>query len=416
MNLPSDIFFDLVIVGAGPAGCTAALILGDKGLKILLVDKSELPAAKVCGDALSGTVMSVLKRLPGNCYEDFLMIPEKTPSWGIRFVSPGGKALDLPFYHVKNGQTPPAGYICKREVFDGFLLKKIREMNSAEVLENFHIKGIKRTQSGFILKGEKGELQSRMILGADGSHSLVGKVLGGNKPDYHRYCLGTRAYFKGVKYPDTEKFLELHFLSELLPSYLWIFPMKDDLSNVGIGIMYRKMKNEKESLPVKLRRIIETHPQLSLRFRDAILTGTILSHGLPLGPQAKALSGERFLLTGDAASLIDPFSGEGIGNAMISGEIAANVIQQAFRNNDLSASFLKEYDLRLMERLGRELETSRTIQYLAGFPALFNFVVNKALKKKSVRDFLAKMYTDEKAHLELKNPLFYLRLLLRKNP
>ncbi|MCX6243912.1 MAG: NAD(P)/FAD-dependent oxidoreductase [Bacteroidetes bacterium] len=413
MSTPSPIpSFDLVIIGAGPAGCTTALTLADSGLKVALVDKASLPAAKICGDALSGTVMNVLKRLPGDCYPDFLKIFPKTPSRGIRFIAPGGKMLDLPFPLEKDDTKPAPGYICRREVFDDYLQKKVRERTNAGIIENFPVREISKDHESFIIKSEKGEIRCRMVAGADGTHSVVGRILAGHSLNHERYCLGARAYFRGVRDLHPEHFIELHFLKELLPGYFWIFPMEDGLVNAGLGIMYRKLKAGQDSLAARFTEVIRSHPVLSKRFEGAEMVSKIEAHGLTLGPDPKAISGEGFLLAGDAASLIDPFSGEGIGNAMVSGEIAGKIIAEAFKNNDFSATFLKKYDERIRHRLGRELRTSRAVQKLVSVPGLFDLVVKKAGRSRDLKEMLIKMYTDQDVRDLLMSPGFYLKVLL----
>jgi menaquinone-9 beta-reductase len=404
--------FDLVIIGAGPAGCTTALTLADAGLRIALVDKVSLPAAKICGDALSGTVMNVLKRIPGNCYEEFLKVSPKTPSWGIRFVAPGGKALDLPFVQERNSSTPPPGYICQRKVFAGFLQQMVREVTGTRILDNFPVRSLTRENGTFILEGEKGKLSCRMVIGADGTHSTAGRILAGHILNHERYCLGARAYFRGVKELHPEQFIELHFLKEILPGYFWIFPMEDGLVNAGLGIMYNKLKAGQDSLAEKFREVITSNPVLSERFAGAQMVSRIEAHGLTLGPDPKSISGQGFLLTGDAASLIDPFSGEGIGNAMVSGEIAGQIIHEAFTNNDFSEAFLKKYDERIRSRLGRELATSRVMQKLMTVPGLFDLVVKKAGRNKELKEMFTRMYTDQDVRDRLKDPGFYLKILL----
>jgi menaquinone-9 beta-reductase len=404
--------FDVGIVGAGPAGCTAALVLAGSGLKVVLVDKASLPSSKICGDALSGTVMNVLKRLPGNCYDDFLKLTPKSPSRGICFVAPGGSALDLPFSPGQNDAEPAPGYICRRQVFDGFLLQKVREVTETHILDNFPVREIDFENGTFLIKGEKGELTCRMIVGADGTHSTVGRILAGHTLNHERYCLGARAYFKGVKDIHPERFIELHFLKELLPGYFWIFPMEEGLVNAGIGIMYNKLRSGKESLAAKFREIITTHPSLAGRFAGAEMVSKIEAHGLTLGPDPKTISGEGFLLAGDAASLIDPFSGEGIGNAMVSGEIAGQIVSEAFARDDFSRAFLGTYNERIRQRIGRELRTSREMQRLITVPGLFDLVVKKAGKKEDLKEMLTRMYIDQYARDQLKNPLFYLKILL----
>jgi geranylgeranyl reductase family protein len=402
--------FDLIIVGAGPAGCTTALSLANAGLKIALVDKAVLPAEKICGDALSGTVLNVLKRLP-DCFEDFLKLEPKTPSWGIRFAAPNGGLLDVPFILQRKPETPPPGYICKRKIFDGFLQQKVREFTPFSVISNFQVKQILREKEFFILKGENEELRCRMIVGADGTHSTVGRILGGHSLNHKQYCIGARAYYTGVRDLHPQQFIEMHFLEDLLPCYLWIFPMGDGLANVGLGILYEKMKAETEPLSAMLQQIIHTHPTLSARFAEAQMKGKIESHGLPFGPDPKAISGDGFLLAGDAASLVDPFSGEGIGNAMVSGEIAAGMIREAFMTNDFTAGFLTQYDERIRRRLLRELKTSQRIHELCAHPALFNLVVKKANRSEKLREMFTRMYTSQDIRDQLRNPGFYLKIL-----
>jgi len=377
-----------------------------------LVDKADLPAEKICGDALSGTVLSVLKRLPGNCYKDFLELKPKLPSWGIRFAAPNGDLLDVPFVLAINPDTPPPGYICQRKIFDGFLQQKVRDLTPFSVTGHFHAKQILREKEFFVLKGEKEDLRCRMIIGADGAHSIVGKILAGISLNHKQYCLGVRAYFTGVRDLHPQQFIELHFLEDLLPGYLWIFPMEGGLANVGLGILYEKMMASADSLSAKLQQIIQTHPSISPRFEKAAMAGKIEAHGLPLGPDPKAISGNGFLLAGDAASLVDPFTGEGIGNAMVSGEIAAATIRKAFAVNDLSAGFLKQYDENIKKRLWRELKTSHRIQELCSHPALFNLLVKKANRNNELKEMFTKMYTSQDVRDQLKSPGFYIRALL----
>jgi flavin-dependent dehydrogenase len=280
------------------------------------------------------------------------------------------------------------------------------------VTGDFQVKQILREKEFFIIKGEKEDLKCRMIVGADGTPSTVGRILAGHSLNHKQYCLGVRTYFSGVSGLHPEKFIELYFLEELLPGYLWIFPMNDEITNVGLGVPYEKMKTAPESLSSMLQKIIHTHPSFSSRFADAVMTGKIETHGLPLGPDPKSISGNGFLLAGDAASLVDPFSGEGIGNSMVSGEIAAEVIREAFSKNDFSSGFLKQYDERINKRLGRELKTSQRIHDLCAHPALFNLVVKKANRNKELKEMFTGMYTSQDLRDQLKNPVFYLKILM----
>ena len=212
--------FDTVIIGAGPAGCTAALKLAETGFKIALVDKFLLPNHKVCGDALSGTVVNVLKQLPGDCYNEFLRLPGIQETNGIRFIAPNKKILDVPYNPIKNDDTPPAGFLCRRIDFDGFLLKKIRNYNNIKVFEQTKITGLEKAIDSIKISADHAEFRAPVIIGADGADSIVSQYL--HSPDeagQKHICLGVRAYYNGVKELHPDHFLELHFLKELLPEY-----------------------------------------------------------------------------------------------------------------------------------------------------------------------------------------------------
>jgi flavin-dependent dehydrogenase len=133
--------------------------------------------------------------------------------------------------------------------------------------------------------------------------------------------------------------------------------------------------------------------------------------GLPLGSERVALSGDNYLLVGDAGHLIDPFTGEGIGHAMISGGHAGEVAAQAIASNDTRAAFLKAYDDRVWKRLGQELRISSWLQERANKPWLFDFVVKRATKNPTLAETISCMFDDLDLREQLKKPAFYAKLL-----
>ena len=406
--------FDVIIVGGGPAGCTTALKLAHTGLKIALLDKTTLPKDKVCGDALSGTVMGVLKRLPDNAFGEFMHLPGILPSWGIRFVAPNHQKLDIPFIHDRDELTPISGVTCKRSDFDSFLIRQLQKHSNITLFPESHVKevGLSPSQEMVVVSCDHENFTSKVIVGADGANSIVGRKLAGNKPDIRKICLGVRGYYQSVKDLHPDNFIELHFIRDLLPNYLWIFPMQGGIANVGLGLMPHQVKKNGISPHMKLEDIILSHPKLKARFSNAILLGKLETHGLPMGPDKKRISGARFLLTGDAASLIDPFTGEGIGNAMMSGEIAANFIQSAFRKTDFSDAFFYKFDCEINRLIGSELRISKRLRKLVSYPRLFNFVVRKVNSREDLKNLFSSMYSDPKVRKKLMNPLFYLTMVM----
>jgi len=121
--------FDVVIVGAGPAGCACAYQLSGKGLKVALLDKDNFPRDKICGDALSADVINQLHRMDPNLAEQFQNIVPKTSSKGIRFFSPDSEHLDINFTHAASSP----GFVSKRTEFDNFFFSQIRQRPDIDV-------------------------------------------------------------------------------------------------------------------------------------------------------------------------------------------------------------------------------------------------------------------------------------------
>jgi len=127
------------------------------------------------------------------------------------------------------------------------------------------------------------------------------------------------------------------------------------------------------------------------------------------------LSGDGYLLVGDAGHLIDPFTGEGISHAMISGVHAADVAVDALTAQDTSAKFLRTYDERVWKRLGKEVMISTRLQSLANKPWLFDLVVDRANSNPALADTISSMFTDMNMRERLKKPGFYMDLMLGRS-
>ncbi|MEY3344158.1 MAG: hypothetical protein RL090_1842, partial [Bacteroidota bacterium] len=226
---------------------------------------------------------------------------------------------------------------------------------------------------------------------------------------------GVRGYYKNVEGLHPNNFIELHFIKDFLPGYLWIFPLPNGLANVGVGMLSSHVAKKRLNLREAMLSTIKNHPTLSKRFEKAEVQGKLLGWGLPLGSKRRKLSGDNIMLTGDAGSLIDPFTGEGISNAMISGMAAAEIACAAIKANDFSSEFLNAFDKRIYDRLGSELMVSRRMQQLCKYPILFNMVVNKASKNKAFRETISCMFDDLDLRAKLKSPVFYLKLAFGDN-
>ena len=403
---------EVIIVGAGPGGVTCAWALAQRGIRVLLLEKSRFPRDKICGDALSGKVVSVLRQLDPQALDTLQEFSPKLDSWGIRFIAPNRKVLDVPFkLNIDPTQEAAPGYISKRLDFDHYLLKQLEAFPEITIVEDAGVESIEVGPEGVIVKDQHHTYRSQLVVGADGAQSVVAKQLANFRMEPQHFSAGIRAYYQGVTGFHSHNFVELHFLKDLLPGYFWVFPLPNGWANVGLGMLSKDISRHKVNLKKKLLEIVANDPDVSPRFKHAQPVDAIRGFGLPLGSRKRPISGERFLLVGDAASLIDPFSGEGIGNAMLSGKAAAAYIQASLKAQDYSATYLKAYDREVYKGLWSELRLSRTMQRLVKAPWLFNMIVQKANKNESLRTMLTMMFEDLEIRKELSNPRFYLNLL-----
>jgi geranylgeranyl reductase family protein len=410
--MSAEFHTDVCILGGGPGGATTAIQLAKHGAKALLLEKNTFPRDKVCGDALSGKVMRTLERLDPTLAATVKAESAAMPSWGVTFVAPSGRSLRVPFSRNTGlGEAP--GVILPRLHFDDVLFQHAKEATGTTVLEGVAAKTFTRIPQGWHIATADGRtINARLLIDASGANSHFARQVAGLPMEPKHHAAGVRAYYSGVRDLDPQGFIELIFLKDLLPGYLWVFPLPGGRANVGLGLRSDVVKARRVDLKALLIQLATTHPQLKARFASARLEGTIQGMGLPLASKRRPLSGEGYLLVGDAGHLIDPFTGEGISHAMISGVHAAEVAVEMLQRKDLSAHAASAYDVRVWKRLGKELAISTRLQQMADQAWLFNFVVDRANKNPALADTISSMFTDLDLRERLKKPGFYMDLLL----
>lgn len=400
--------FDLIIIGAGPAGSSACIALRESGLKIAIIDKSTFPRDKVCGDALSLDVVNQLAILDPILAKEFDDFDLKKSSAGVSFSSAKGIVLDIPFIY-KN--EPRQGYVCERKHFDHLLFKTACKGNDLSVFENTSPDSIERIRDGFVIKIGERVIKSRMLIGADGAQSLVARKLKAQSVEHQHHSAGLRMYCTGVRGFNSQGYIELHFIHKALPGYLWIFPLPGNKANVGIGVLSSVVKNKKLNLREILYTEIRENPLFADRFRDVVFLEDPRGFGLPLGSKRRSISGDGFLLLGDAAGLIDPFSGEGIANAIRSGRIAADHVRKAFSANQFSSNYLSQYDDEIYRKMGAEFKLSRQLQMMCRYPWLMELLFRKAKNNDVFRQFIIDALADIKVKNRLVRPGFWFKVL-----
>ena len=410
---------DVLIVGCGPAGASAAWRLAKEGHQVTIVDKSTFPRDKICGDALSGKAITLLRRFDPQAVERLLATQAVEPIWGIRFVAPNGKPIEVPFQDpLPEDRLRASGFVSRRIDYDKFLVDEIRRYDEIDLQLGVHVTEIERESDGWRLRSRDGTWQHtcRLLLLADGAQSSFARKEAGlsKRPAHH--AAAVRAYMSGVTGFHPDGYIELHFLKEYLPGYFWAFPLPNGSSNIGLGMRTDKLKARGLSLRDAVHDIIEAHPQLASRFEGATLEEKVVGYPLPLGSKLRRASGDGYMILGDAGHMIDPLTGEGIGNGMYAGVIAAEQALVSLRQNDLSAAGLSDYDVRIKRVLGREMEVSYRIQRSLRWPWIVNGLANFINSRPAVTKLLSRMYTDLELRAQVAKPKFWVKTALGRMP
>ncbi|MCC7244041.1 MAG: geranylgeranyl reductase family protein [Saprospiraceae bacterium] len=362
---------DILIIGAGPAGCTASLFLSKMGIRHTVVEAAEFPRDKICGDGLDLKVIRVLRHLDPEITldgEHFM------PVHGTRFILKNGKTVD--FQAAKSDQ--PLFHTAKRLHFDHFLFQKL-DHRTADIHTNTLVENIMRDGDGWIVQascsGRTVEFRPRLILAADGDHSVMLRYLGERKIDRRHYAATLRQYWKGVAgVPESPNLLEIYFPKGLPMSYFYIFPLPNGEANVGYGMTSEVLAKSGLKLRQVFENMLKNDPVLSDRFASATPLETPKGWGLPLASLRRKNFGDGYLLLGDAASLICPTSGEGIGTGMMSGFIAAQFAAHALQNRRFDAEQFKNYDREVYRRLNSEIRLYNSMIRLS--PRVYDTVLN----------------------------------------
>lgn len=401
---------DVVVVGAGPAGCTAAVFASEAGLSTVLLESKSVPKDKICGDAMAGKCVPILREL--GLLDQVVARPHGYSS-GVVFSSPKGDVVHITF-NPPGAKQRTDGYVVRRKVFDEMLYRRV-EASPAQRRLQFKVEGVLQEKGQVV--GVRGRAfgseveehyRAKVVIGCDGYKSIVARETGRFFRDPDHWVTALRQYWEGVE--GLTEAIEVHFVDEIIPGYFWIFPLEDGKANVGLGMLEKDITRRGVDLRALMAQAIQ-NPLFRERFRNAKPMERPVAWELPLGSKRRKMYGNGFMLAGDAAALIDPFTGEGVGSAMHSGKMAAQAALEAIRAGDLSESFLRRYDERFWSYLGGEIGLSHKLQKIGRRKWLLNWVLGKAARSPYVREQISGMLANVIPKKTLASPLFYLKVL-----
>lgn len=387
---------NICIIGCGPAGTTTSITLSKLGIPHVIVDASAFPRDKICGDALDLNVIRVLNSLiPGFVQNEMTEEDIFFPSPGLRFILPNRKNFEMKQNTISpiKPDKKPLFFISKRTNFDNLLVSKI-DRNFADLQLSTRIERIERNGKNWMLYGNNTsgeiEIEASMLVGADGDHSVVLKHIGKRKIDRNNYAGAVRQYWEGI---NNDGLLELYFPKSLPLSYLWIFPLPNGQANVGFGIASNYIAKKNINVRKAFEDLIKTDDFLSERFKNAKPIETIKGWGLPMSGANRKASGDGWLLVGDAASIICPTNGEGIGSGMLSGYIAAHFLQRAYNENCYEEKMFRNYNNEIHKRLRNDERLFWLANHIPAwaFTTVLNAVLsNRFLQKRVINKELQK--------------------------
>jgi len=336
--------YDVIIIGTGPSGAIASKTCAEKGISTLLLEKGTIPRFKLCGGAVS---MSALSHLDFGIERDLI----ERECYGAR--------VHFENHHIEVRRKSRMAILVSRDKFDAFLVSKAVdagvELHDAEKAIAIH-----QNRSKIVVETNKEKYNVKAVIGADGVNSIVSNYV--REPYKHEelgLCIAAEIPANNAEVDEyIDNAVELHYGIAKL-GYGWVFPKEKHFS-VGVCGIFPSMKNPRNTFMNFLK-------------KSGFSTDVVAhAHLIPSGGYEREVCTDRIILVGDAAGFVDPFYGEGIKYAFISGKLAAERVVESYENDDFSKSALDSYKRSCRAMFGENLKYSLRLTKLVNkYPNFF---------------------------------------------
>lgn len=396
--------FDVIVVGAGPAGSSTAGFLARSGVRVLLLDRAQFPRAKACGEYTSPDSRTIYERLGAL---PAVMAAGAQAHRGMRLVAQSGDSF-LIEYKSDDG-TPQPVLATDRAALD-YALAHYAACAGAAFQPATRLTALTYAEdrvNGVRVMARRGEqkITARWVVGADGVHSTVARLLGVQAaPPLRR--LGLAAHYSGLPMSDVG---EMHLRGG---DYCALNPLTGGIVNVGpvVDVPQPGEVATAGGIEAYFEQVCDRFPGVRDKLRGAERIGPVRGVG-PMSSASKQQAGLGWLLVGDAAGFYDPFTGEGVHSALRGGEIAAGLLTTALLNGWADKHVQRVYYYSRRREFALKRKATELVQLFVRQPALMNYIAPRLSRRDGVRHRLAQAMGDLAPPTAILRPDFFWGLL-----
>lgn len=375
---------DVIIVGAGPAGCAAALHLVEQGYAVALIERLALPQVKACGDVLLPDALRALQRF---AIDDAVVAAGKNLDT-LHLTAPNGGEVELEVQSLA----------LKRPVLHALLHERLRSLGvvfyRGEVLEPLHCASGQLRGVRCRLEGELTEMLAPLVLLASGARPVTLQRFDLARRDTPT-AVAIRTYYRDYDCPG-DATLRIVCHPAIAPGFFWACPLPEQQYSIGCGhFLTGHERPEQHYLQNRLEFLARAIPFTARIVGQEDMIAPPCSSVLRTGLEGARLYADGLLVTGEAAGSSSPLFGAGVGKALETGELAGIVAAEALAEKRFDAAFLSRYQQRLDEKFGKFYRSQGKAQRWLHSPAQLNTLIRKASSQEKLRHNLAAVLNEE---------------------